>query len=45
MQTNVGDPAILLNWTMPFDEIKLNMLEQTVHVMLEGNPNDVSRNS
>lgn len=43
MQAN--DPAMLLDFSSPFDEVKLNMLEQTVSVMYSGNTQDVSLQS
>lgn len=42
MQATPNDPAILLDWSTPFDDTKLNMLETTVNVMYSGSPNDVS---
>ena len=49
MQTPVAnsasDPTILLNWGIPFDQNKINVLENVLQVMYTGSSQDVSLKS
>lgn len=38
----MNDPAILLEFSTPFDDNKLFLLDKVVNVMYTGSPNDVS---
>lgn len=38
----MNDPAILLDFSIPFDDNKLLLLDNVVNVMYTGTPNDVS---
>lgn len=40
----MNDPAILLDFSTPFDDNKLLLLDNVVNVMYTGSPNDVSIN-
>lgn len=38
----MSDPALLLNWQIPFDDNKVILLDNVVNAMYAGNNKDVS---